>query len=88
MTHHHDTLTYSIYQQHIKPLSRERRMYLLAMIAHDLAETMAPDQTETMAPDQPERTIMELHGLGKEYWQEIDAQEYVNTVREEWDHRV
>jgi len=30
---------------------------------------------------------MELHGLGKEIWEGIDAQEYVNKLRAEWDHR-
>jgi len=30
---------------------------------------------------------MELHGLGKEIWQDIDAQEYVNHLRDEWDSR-
>ncbi len=31
-----------------------------------------------------ERNIMELHGLGAEIWEGIDAQEYVNALREEW----
>lgn len=29
--------------------------------------------------------ILELRGLGKEIWQGIDAQEYVNKERELWD---
>jgi len=29
--------------------------------------------------------VMELHGLGAEIWKGIDAQDYVNTQREEWD---
>jgi hypothetical protein len=33
------------------------------------------------------RSIMELHGLGKEIWEGMDAQEYVNELRKEWDHR-
>jgi hypothetical protein len=32
-----------------------------------------------------ERDIMELRGLGKEIWQGVDAQEYVNRLRDEWD---
>jgi excisionase family DNA binding protein len=35
----------------------------------------------------PRRSIMELHGLGAEIWAGIDAQEYVNELRKEWDHR-
>ncbi len=29
----------------------------------------------------------EIRGLGKEIWQDIDAQEYVNQMRDEWDKR-
>jgi hypothetical protein len=28
---------------------------------------------------------MELHGLGAEIWQNIDAQRYVDELRDEWD---
>jgi hypothetical protein len=64
-----------IYEQQIKPLPRAVRLQLLARIAQDLAE---PDE-------QHERSIMELHGLGAEIWQGIDAQQYVNEQRDEWD---
>ncbi len=33
------------------------------------------------------RNIMEFVGLGAEIWEGIDAQEYVNQLRSEWDHR-
>lgn len=32
----------------------------------------------------PKRSIMELEGLGKESWQGLDAQEYVNQERASW----
>ena len=31
-----------------------------------------------------QRSIMELEGLGKEVWQKIDAQEYINQERDSW----
>lgn len=31
------------------------------------------------------RSILELQGLGKEIWQGIDAQEYVERERASWD---
>lgn len=31
------------------------------------------------------RNILGLEGLGKELWGGIDAQEYINNIREEWD---
>lgn len=33
----------------------------------------------------PKRQLTELRGLGKEVWAGIDAQEYVNEMRDEWD---
>jgi len=30
------------------------------------------------------RSILELKGCGKDIWKGIDAQEYVNRLREEW----
>ncbi len=33
------------------------------------------------------RNLLELAGLGAEIWEGIDAQEYVNQLRSEWDHR-
>jgi hypothetical protein len=35
----------------------------------------------------PKRRLSELRGLGKEIWQGIDAQAYVNQQRDEWNHR-
>ncbi len=70
-----------IYERHIKPLPVTERLRLLEITARDLVM-----QSETSA-DKPKRSIMELHGLGKEIWEGIDAQEYVNTLRAEWDHR-
>ena len=32
----------------------------------------------------PRHSIMELQGLGKELWQDIDAQQYVNQERDTW----
>lgn len=32
----------------------------------------------------PQRSIMELQGLGKEIWREIDAEEYVDRERASW----
>jgi len=66
-----------IYEQQIKPLPRAVRLQLLARIAQDLAVS---DPT-----DEPEHSLLELEGLGAEIWQGIDAQQYVNELRDEWD---
>jgi len=33
---------------------------------------------------QPRRSILELQGLGKEIWQGIDVQEYIDRERASW----
>ena len=33
----------------------------------------------------PSRSLMELCGLGKEYWQGVDNDAYLNMLRNEWD---
>ncbi|MFA0736055.1 MAG: hypothetical protein LASZOEIN_002425 [Candidatus Fervidibacter sp.] len=69
-----------LYEQQIKPRPLSERLRLLAMIAQDLA-------AETKEEEKPKHSLMELEGLGAEIWQGIDAQEYVNELRREWDHR-
>ncbi len=71
----------TIYQQHIKPLSHDEQLKLLAKMAEELAN----GKQEKELPKK--RSIMELHGLGAEIWEGIDAQEYVNELRNEWEHR-
>ena len=34
---------------------------------------------------EPEHDIRELRGLGKEVWNNIDAQEYINAERDSWE---
>lgn len=61
-----------LYEQHIRRLSRNQRLMLLAMTADGLVESKARGR---------KRNIMELAGLGKEIWSGIDAQEYVDSLR-------
>lgn len=69
-----------IYEQHIRKLSRKQRLKLLAMTADGLAEPKALGRRR--------RKITELAGLGKEIWGEVDAQQYVNSARDEWEERA
>ena len=64
-----------IYQNYIRDLPRTQRLKLLTLVAQDLED-----------PDPPAvHSIMELHGLGKEIWEGIDPQAYVDQLRAEWD---
>ena len=67
-----------IYEGQIRHLTPEQKLRLIALIAGELAADF---------PKRPRRSIMELHGLGAEIWQGIDAQEYVEQLRSEWDDR-
>jgi hypothetical protein len=69
----------AIYERHIKGLSVEEQIELLATIAGRLAGTSDAARTE------PKHSILELHGLGKDIWQGIDAKEYVERLRDEWE---
>jgi hypothetical protein len=67
-----------IYEKHIRRLPRAERLRLLALLANDLID----DETEEVPGEVPTDDIMAYHGLGKELWEGIDAQEYVNALRE------
>jgi hypothetical protein len=62
-----------------KTLSPQERKELVKLLVDSL------DVPET-GPRQ-QRRLSELRGLGKEIWEGIDAQEYVNQLRSEWDER-
>ena len=71
----------AIYQQYIKPLPRDEQLKLLAKMARELA-----NGKEENEPSE-KRSLLELEGLGAEIWEGVDAQEYVNKLRDEWEHR-
>jgi len=48
-----------------------------------LLEDLAALVRRRVAP-QARRSILELQGLGKEIWQGIDAQEYIDRERASW----
>lgn len=69
-----------LYEQVIKPLSAEERLKLIVMTAQELSQPKPLNEA-------PKHSIMEMHGLGKDLWQGIDAQAFVEELRGEWDHR-
>ena len=65
--------TKNIYDEHIKPLSREQQVQLLDLLRGELEN------------GGQRHSILELHGLGKEIWQGVEGSEYVRKLRDEWD---
>jgi hypothetical protein len=69
-----------IYEQYIKLLPEAEQLRLLELVVHQPAATAA-------RTPQPQRSLLELEGLGPDLWQGMDAQQYVNELRQEWSHR-
>lgn len=69
---------HEIYRAYIEPLPASERLQLLAMLAQGLASQSLPSQ-------QTKRSIMEMHGLGKQIWEGVDARNYVDQLRQEWE---
>jgi hypothetical protein len=68
-----------IYTRHLASLSKEDRLRLLAMLANSLAE---------VSPSGDKRhSLFELEGLGAEIWKGVDAQKYVDDLRNEWEQK-
>lgn len=70
------TVTELLEQARQMPL--EERQELIKKLVDTLVETPATTKRHS---------LMELAGLGADLWQGMDAQEYVNQLRSEWDHR-
>jgi hypothetical protein len=68
----------NLYEQQIRPLPIAHRLQLISRIAEDLVSDELAGK----------RRITELCGLGKEVWQNIDAQKYVESLRSEWERRL
>ncbi len=70
-----------IYERYLKPLSPSEQLRLVSLLTQGAAHGAREDIRDEKLD------ITGLHGLGKEIWQGVDAQEYVNKLRAEWDHR-
>ena len=69
-----------LYMQQIRSRSPQERLRLLKLMVADLTE-------KDVADNKPKRSILEFEGLGADNPIGMDAQEYVNQLRDEWDHR-
>jgi hypothetical protein len=60
----------------IASLSMQQQLYILNRLFMDTLRTLSSER---------HLDITGLRGLGKEIWQGLDAQEYVNRERDSWD---
>jgi len=70
-----------LYKKQVRPLTSEERLRLARWILDDLVE----EGTDMATPAPRRRSLMELEGLGKEIWEGVDVEAYVNELRDEWD---
>ena len=71
-----------IYERHIRWLPAAQRLKLVAMIVSELVP-----ECESL-PARPKFNLTDLEGLGKEIWEGVDAQEYVDRLRGPWPDEV
>ena len=71
----HDTLTHSELLAIIQNLDTDEQLKLVEELV-----IMVRNKVKTK-----KHSILELKGLGKEMWESVDAQEYVNRERDSWD---
>jgi hypothetical protein len=63
---------YQEIRQQVENLTPDEQLRLLEELASIVRRRVTP---------KPKRSIMELEGLGKEIWQGVDVQEYVDQER-------
>jgi hypothetical protein len=61
----------------VEQLNPEEQLQLIEHIARGLQRTPQPA---------PCLSWKEASGLGKEIWEEIDVDRYIDTLRDEWEH--
>lgn len=61
-----------------RTLPLQERKRLIGLLVDTLTE-------HEPGPAPAKRSILDYEGVGAEMWQGIDAQEYVNQLRSEWD---
>jgi hypothetical protein len=59
----------------VESLSRAEQLRLISELAENL---------RVEAPPESRPSILDLQGLGKEIWQGVDAQDYVDRERSSW----
>ena len=80
-------MTFNQLATEIQKLTIRERKQLVGLIVDTLAENESPVD-DNRSDLEAMSSILELDGLGAELWAGIDAQEYVNQRRDEWDHRL
>ena len=71
----HAVTVEQLYHAYIEPLPVADQLRLIALMRQHLAQLTAAHP----------KSLLELEGLGADVWNGLDAQEYVNALRDEWE---
>lgn len=69
-----------LYQQYIKPIPITGQLELFALISKKLF-------SQSEAEKNKQRSLLEFEGLGAELWEGVDAQNYIDDLRNEWNSK-
>ena len=72
------TNAYEVALNYARQLPTDEQLLLLQELA-------AIVRQQITIKEEPLHSFLELEGLGKEVWEDIDAQEYVNQERDSWE---
>jgi hypothetical protein len=72
-----DIDTYQQVLRQVRKLTPEQQLGLME-------ELLTLLRSQVVAKPGPGHTVMELEGLGKEIWEGIDAQQYIEEERNSW----
>ncbi len=67
-------------EQHVETLPVAEQLQLADLIKHKALRRKIEQSVE----DSRQTDIMDLHGLGRELWQGVDVQAYIDSLRNEW----
>jgi hypothetical protein len=69
-----------LYDRYIRQIPIPKQLELISLISRNLGE-------KSKKENQQFRSLLELEGLGAEIWEGVDAQNYVDKLRDEWHDR-
>ena len=64
-----------IYKKYVKKTSIKDQLKLISLISQNLS-----------SEDKSVNSLLELEGLGREIWDKINTQDYINDLRNEWNN--
>ncbi len=78
------TTAAALYEQSIKQQVKSLPIAEQLQLADIIKQGALSKRVANAEEDVQQTDIMDLHGLGREIWQGVDAQIYVNSLRDEW----